>query len=46
MKKKGVKRLFLHAEKLSFTWESGEKVNFVAKIDDGFGEIIMRFIHR
>jgi len=40
MKKKGVKRLFLHAEKLSFTWESGERVNFVAKLDDELNKVV------
>jgi 23S rRNA pseudouridine955/2504/2580 synthase len=42
MKKSGLKRLFLHAEKISFTWATGEKVEFVAELDEHLQNLITR----
>lgn len=36
----GLKRLFLHAEKISFYWATGERVEFVAELDDKLKEIL------
>ncbi len=42
MKKRGLKRLFLHAEKIGFCWETGERVEFTAKPDnDHFDRAVM-----
>ena len=42
MKELGLKRLFLHAEKISFCWGTGEKASFVAKLDDNLQEILSK----
>jgi 23S rRNA pseudouridine955/2504/2580 synthase len=39
MKKLGLKRLFLHAEKINFYWATGEKVEFVAGLDGGLASL-------
>lgn len=43
MKQRGLRRLFLHAERLSFVWpESGEPASFYAPLDDELQTIIDR----
>jgi 23S rRNA pseudouridine955/2504/2580 synthase len=45
MKKQGLKRLFLHAEKISFCWATGEKVEFVAELDSGLIEVLSEVLN-
>ncbi|EKD45419.1 MAG: hypothetical protein ACD_69C00301G0001 [uncultured bacterium] len=40
MKELGLKRMFLHAEKISFCWATKEKVEFVAKLDKELEEFL------
>ena len=40
MKELGFKRMFLHAEKISFCWATKEKVEFVAKLDKELEEFL------
>jgi 23S rRNA pseudouridine955/2504/2580 synthase len=46
MKKQGLKRLFLHAEKIGFCWATGEKVEFMVELDSGLKEILLRVLNR
>ncbi|MDR1057546.1 MAG: RluA family pseudouridine synthase [Coxiellaceae bacterium] len=40
MKKLGLRRLFLHAKKISFCWRTGEEVNFLTKLSDSLQNIL------
>jgi 23S rRNA pseudouridine955/2504/2580 synthase len=42
MKLLGLKRLFLHAKEMRFTWSDGTKVNLVAALDPQLKEIIQK----